>query len=137
VFHDLCPTASTERRSSHGFSARAPGSYRSCSSTATPVACYTSHYFLNSLPLCFALKWASVRHTCATAFHTSHPGKLDTVWYQLTANVTRSKHRICTLSLANAPFLTQFHMHGTLFQLTFNLHPVYILLSDFLNSSLL
>jgi hypothetical protein len=46
--------------------------------------------------------------------------------------VTRLKHHVCALNLVSAVFLTLDHMRGTLFQLTLDLHPIFILLSNVL-----
>lgn len=53
--------------------------------------------------------------------HTYLHSKLDTICNRLT--VTRSKHRVIALNLANALFLTLDHMRGTHFQMTFDQHP--------------
>jgi hypothetical protein len=94
--------------------------------------CQTTHYFELCTLIRFAVKWASVRHTCLTALHTSFHGILDTVCDRLP--VTRSEQRVCALNLMNALFLTLDHMRGrpTVFRMTFDLHPGFILLSDFL-----
>jgi hypothetical protein len=55
---------------------------------------------------------------------------IDTVCDQLT--LTLSKHRVSALYSVNTIFLTLDHMCGTFFLLTFDLHPVCILSSDFL-----